>query len=91
MGQHTSQLTCGNADRYHNQSGVEIRAYQFGNLTGISALDPGLPSVSGTYDKLIAGLKKAGYQEGKDLFGAPYDFRLAADGLEQASLIQATF
>lgn len=69
--------------RYYNQTGVEIRAYQFGNLTGISALDPGLPTVSGTYAKLIEGLEDVGYKEGKDLFGAPYDFRLAADGLEQ--------
>ena len=62
-----------------------IRAFEFGNLTGISALDPSLPSVSGTYAKLIEGLEDGGYQAGKDLFGAPYDFRLAADGLEQAS------
>jgi len=69
--------------RYQNQTGVEIRAYQFGNLTGIAALDPSLPSVSGSYEKLISGLKGAGYSEGQDIFGAPYDFRLAADGLEQ--------
>ena len=41
--------------------------------------------MSGTYDTLIDGLKKAGYEEGTDLFGAPYDFRLAADGLEQVT------
>ena len=69
--------------RYYNQTGVEIRAYQFGNLTGVASLDPDLPSVSGTYEKLIDGLQAAGYAAGQDLFGAPYDFRLAADGLEQ--------
>jgi hypothetical protein len=69
--------------RYQNQTGVEIRAYQFGKLTGIAALDPSLPAVSGTYEALISGLKGAGYSEGNDIFGAPYDFRLAADGLEQ--------
>jgi lysophospholipase-3 len=75
--------------RYQNQTGVEIRAYQFGNLSGIAALDPSLPSVSGTYEKLINGLKDAGYEEGKDIFGAPYDFRLAADGLEQVGFFGA--
>lgn len=75
--------------RYQNQTGVEIRAYQFGNLTGIAALDPSLPSVSGTYEKLISGLKDAGYSKGKDIFGAPYDFRLAADGLEQVGFFGA--
>ena len=69
--------------RYHNQTGVEIRPYQFGNLSGIAALDPSLSSVSGTYEKLISALIDAGYEEGHTLFGAPYDFRLAADGLEQ--------
>ena len=66
---------------------MEIRAYQFGNISGISALDPSLPTVSGTYAKLIEGLQDAGYSEGKDLFGAPYDFRLAADGLEQVLIL----
>lgn len=62
---------------------MEIRAYDFGGLDGIAALDPDLKSASGTYDKLIEELQKAGYQAGEDLYGAPYDFRLAADGLEQ--------
>lgn len=62
---------------------MEVRAYQFGNLTGVEALNPAFPRVSGTYAKLVDGLKEAGYTEGKDLFGAPFDFRLAADGLEQ--------
>ena len=74
--------------RYYNQTGVEIRAYQFGNLTGVASLDPALPSVSGTYEKLIDGLEAAGYAAGQDLFGAPYDFRLAADGLEQVHFSQ---
>lgn len=76
-------------NRYQNQTGVEIRAYQFGKLTGIAALDPSLPAVSGTYEALISGLKGAGYSEGNDIFGAPYDFRLAADGLEQVGFFGA--
>lgn len=77
------------SQRYRNQTGVEIRAYDFGGLDGIAALDPDLKSASGTYDKLIEELQKAGYQAGEDLYGAPYDFRLAADGLEQLGFFQA--
>lgn len=39
--------------------------------------------VSGYFADLIDALKAKGYRESEDLFGAPYDFRLAADGLAQ--------
>lgn len=71
------------AGRYENQTGVEIRPYKFGGLAGVAALDPALPRYTGTFEPLIKALSEAGYAEGQDLFGAPYDFRLAADGLEQ--------
>ena len=38
---------------------------------------------TGYFADLIQALGEAGYRESTDLFGAPYDFRLAADGLEQ--------
>jgi pimeloyl-ACP methyl ester carboxylesterase len=68
---------------YHNNTGVEIRPYKFGGLEGVAALDPQLPAASGTYADMIKALGRAGYREKTNLFGAPYDFRLAADGLEQ--------
>lgn len=54
---------------------------------GVAALDPDLVQATATYDQLINGLQKAGWDIGKDLFGAPYDFRLAADGLQQVSIL----
>jgi lysophospholipase-3 len=42
-----------------------------------------LPSATGTYKVILDKLVSAGYKPGQDLFGAPYDFRLAADGLMQ--------
>ena len=69
--------------RYRNQTGVEIRAVDFGGLGGIDALDPGLPSLTPLYSGLTNAFKDEGYEERKDLFGAPYDFRLAGDGLKQ--------
>ena len=78
------------ACRYANQTGVEIRPYKFGALAGVAALDPALPKYTGTFAPLIDALSEAGYVEGQDLFGAPYDFRLAADGLEQVCLAALT-
>ena len=61
---------------------MEIRPYDYGGLEGVYDIDPGV-SVTGIYSTLIDHLKAAGYIERKDLFGSPYDFRLAADGLTQ--------
>ena len=71
--------------RYHNQPGIEIRPYDFGGLGGIYSIDPALPAFTATYKPIIDKLLDAGYKENQDLFGAPYDFRLAGDGLEQVS------
>ena len=72
--------------RYRNQTGVEIRAVDFGGLGGVDALDPGLPRLTPLYSGLTKAFKDEGHKERKDLFGAPYDFRLAGDGLEQVLL-----
>ena len=70
---------------YHNQEGIQIRPYDFGGLGGIYSIDPDLPGFTATYKPIIDKLKDAGYTENQDLFGAPYDFRLAGDGLEAVS------
>ncbi|CAL5222795.1 g5211 [Coccomyxa viridis] len=69
--------------RYRNHDGIEIRAVDFGGLEGIDALHPGLPRLTPMFSKLTQAFKDEGYQERRHLFGAPYDFRLAPDGLEQ--------
>ena len=66
---------------YHNQEGVRIRPHDFGGLTGVAALDPSTPELTATYLPLIKALQAAGYRERETLWGAPYDWRLAADGL----------
>ncbi len=73
----------GSVCRYHNQSGVGIRPYDWGGLGGVKALDPGLPQASGIFSRLVDALEQAGYREREDLYGAPFDFRLAPDGLSQ--------
>lgn len=45
--------------------------------------------LTSVYQELIDALVAVGYEVRKDLFGAPYDWRLAADGLEQARCLTA--
>lgn len=75
--------------RYRNQTGVAIRPVDFGGLGGVDALDPGLPRLTPLYSGLTKAFKDEGYKERVDLFGAPYDFRLAGDGLQQVLSLHA--
>ncbi|KAF7052498.1 hypothetical protein CFC21_060587 [Triticum aestivum] len=70
------------ADDYRNAPGVHTRVYDFGSTSTLRYLDPTLKVLTGYMDVLASTLEKAGYEEGRDLFGAPYDFRygLAAPG-----------
>ena len=45
--------------------------------------------LTSVYQELINALVAVGYEVRKDLFGAPYDWRLAADGLEQVRCLTA--
>ena len=65
--------------------GVETRVLDFGGVSGIDYLGrsgkygvPGTSYMSGLVQKLVA----AGYQVGKNLFGAPYDWRSTPTTLE---------
>ncbi len=75
--------------RYSNQTGVEVRPLDWGGLGGLEALDPGLPQLTPLYRALAEALKDEGFREREDLFGAPYDFRLAGDGLDQVWILGA--
>jgi len=66
-------------DEYSNLPGVKLRAVDFGGVGGITELDPGV-SATKEFNAMIEHLqKKHGYEVGKNLHGAPYDFRLAGD------------
>uniref|UniRef100_A0ACD6A4M8 Uncharacterized protein n=1 Tax=Avena sativa TaxID=4498 RepID=A0ACD6A4M8_AVESA len=70
------------ADDYRNAPGVQTRVADFGSTSTLRYLDPALKLLTGYMDTLASTLEKAGYEEGRSLFGAPYDFRygLAAPG-----------
>jgi lysophospholipase-3 len=75
-------LTFDNATgAYSDAPGVTLDTnVDFGNVSGVAALDPVFPKESGYFLPLITFLEQLGYVAGADLHGAPYDWRLAPDG-----------
>ncbi|CAI9784856.1 unnamed protein product [Fraxinus pennsylvanica] len=69
-------------DDYDNAPGVETRVPHFGSTQSLRYLDPHLKHITSYMEPLIKSLEEIGYVDGKNLFGAPYDFRygLAAKG-----------
>ncbi|CAA7404297.1 unnamed protein product [Spirodela intermedia] len=70
-------------DDYRNAPGVETRVPGFGSTEALRYLDPSLRHLTDYMGTLVKSLEEEiGYEEGKSLFGAPYDFRygLAAEG-----------
>ena len=60
-----------------NSPGVDIRVPGFGNTSTIEYVDPSRVSFTGYYNILVNALIGFGYERGKNLKGAPYDFRKA--------------
>ncbi|TVU31300.1 hypothetical protein EJB05_22982, partial [Eragrostis curvula] len=65
------------AGEYHNLPGVQTRVVDFGTTHGFGSDDPAKKNIC--MEKLVETLEGAGYREGENLFGAPYDFRYAPD------------
>eukprot|EP01097_Dermamoeba_algensis_P007510 TRINITY_DN4742_c0_g1_i1.p1 TRINITY_DN4742_c0_g1~~TRINITY_DN4742_c0_g1_i1.p1 ORF type:complete len:320 (-),score=47.16 TRINITY_DN4742_c0_g1_i1:73-1032(-) len=63
--------------QFHNQNGVRTRINDFGGVSGMDFLDP-RTSRSDYYGTLIKTMKQIGYEVGKNLRGAPYDWRYAS-------------
>ena len=62
-----------------DNDGVETRVPGFGDPMRVEYLDPSQNSHSIYFAKIAEKLvKDLGYERGKDLHGAPYDFRKAA-------------
>jgi len=66
---------------YSDAHGVTLDSnVDFGDVGGISSLDPTFPSESGYFRTMIQSFTALGYEPGKNLHGAPYDWRKAPDG-----------
>lgn len=67
-------------DEYSNGRGVDLRPMDFGGVDGVYELDPQHEIFTfPIFKPIIDSLKEDGYEVGKDLHGAPYDWRLAGD------------
>ncbi|KAA6393991.1 MAG: putative Lecithin:cholesterol acyltransferase family protein [Streblomastix strix] len=64
-------------DEYSSAEHVEIRPVDFGGVNGFTYLDPAYPKETDRFGSAIQHLQQMGYEVGKNLFGAPYDFRLS--------------
>ncbi|CAM6102097.1 unnamed protein product [Calypogeia fissa] len=64
-------------ERFENFPGVETKVPYWGSTEGMEVLDPTWKSLATYMSPLVSGLKAKGYEVGKTLFGAPYDFRYA--------------
>ena len=64
---------------YRNTQGVETRVPGFGNTSCVENLDPTAPFLSKTsyFDLLVDHFVELGYERGKSIRAAPYDWRLA--------------
>ncbi|XP_020583313.1 lecithin-cholesterol acyltransferase-like 1 [Phalaenopsis equestris] len=62
-------------DDFRNAPGVETRIPLFGSTQSLLYLDPHLKHFTEYMGPLVSALESAGYVDGRNLFGAPYDFR----------------
>ena len=62
----------------HDNDGVEIRVPGWGNPKYVEYLDSAEDTTGLYFGKIADKLVRTGYVRGRNLFGAPYDFRKAA-------------
>lgn len=75
--------------QFNNQPGVKIRPKDFGGLEGVDKLDH-FDDPFGLTDyfmPIIDALAGIGYEGGKTMFGAPYDWRLSTDDLMTSDIV----
>lgn len=68
--------------------GVESRVPEFGSIESVRHLDLKSPKLTKYFDAIIERYLKLGYQADRNLFAAPYDFRLAPQQLETTFFVQ---
>lgn len=71
---------------YNNTYGVDMRPTDFGGLQGVEYLDYklGIPIIfTSIYASLVKSLVAVGYVRGKNIRGAPFDWRLPAATLDE--------
>ncbi|RAL38769.1 hypothetical protein DM860_013450 [Cuscuta australis] len=76
---------------YHNAPGVETRIPHFGSTESLLYLNPNLKKITSYMEPLVNSLGKIGYIDGKNLFGAPYDFQYGLAAGDHPSFVASKF
>jgi len=64
-------------DEIRSNDGVQVRPADFGGTSGVEYLDPTIKiSMTSYFKSLVEAFVKKGYQRGKSIYAAPYDFRM---------------
>lgn len=63
--------------RSYSPPGVQVIVPGFGNTSTVEYVDPSQVSLTGYFNLLVQEMVDYGYKRGKDIRGAPYDFRKA--------------
>ena len=69
-------------------AGVETRVADFGSVESVRYLDLKSPQLTEYYSDIIDHYEQLGYEANKNLFAAPYDFRLAPQQLNDTFFVQ---
>lgn len=67
--------------KFYNASGVDIEVWKPWTTLGFEYLDPAYKSETIYFAGVVNSLLAVGYERGKNLFGGPYDWRLAPSSL----------
>ncbi|KAK2963887.1 putative Phosphatidylcholine-sterol acyltransferase [Blattamonas nauphoetae] len=62
---------------YHTFSGWDVRPIDYGGVDGVTVMDEHLSAWTKSFENLINALKAVGYESRKDMFGAPWDWRVS--------------
>ena len=69
-------------NQYGNTEGVETNVPGFGNTSSVEYLDPAMPWFEPTqyFHAMVQHFVQLGYEPGKNIRGAPFDWRYSAGG-----------
>ncbi len=67
---------------FHNNTNVKIHVPGFGDTNGVEYMSTGLVNLAPYFHKAVVYFVERGYERGKTIRAAPYDWRLAAGNLQ---------
>ncbi|KAK2951236.1 putative Phosphatidylcholine-sterol acyltransferase [Blattamonas nauphoetae] len=65
-------------NKFSTYKGWEVRPVDYGGVDGVSVMSESLREYTKAFENLINALKEVGYEAKKDMFGAPWDWRVSS-------------